>query len=465
MLARIPSTVGLVLLSMSLVVAQTPITAPPNRYSPSEDVQLGREAAGQVEQQLPLLRDNQVRSTVNNIGQRLVSAIPSEFRHPEFRYSFEVVNVREINAFALPGGPMFVNRGMLESAENEGEVAGVMAHELSHVVLRHGTAQATKATKYQFGAIAGAILGSIIGGTTGSIVSQGTQFGLGTAFLRFSRDYERQADLLGAQIMARAGYDPRDMADMFKLIERQGGSGGPEWLSDHPNPENRYDAITREADMLRANNPRGNSSAFVQMQARLREMSPAPTTEQAIRNTSGNGRSNNPNTRGTDGYGRVPSPSSRFSTYREGLFEVSVPSNWRERPSGDRVTFAPSGAYGNGYGNRDFTHGIEIGITSNAVRGNVQDATEDVIQLLASSNPNLRRAAGYNQTSIDNRQGVHTMLNNVSDATGQRERIEVFAAPLRDGRLFYALGVAPQTDFANYQNVFRQVVQSIQLND
>src|SRR5207253_10020187 len=113
-------------------------------------------------------------------------------RHSEFRYSFEPVNVREINAFALPGGPMFVNRGMIEAAHDEGEVAGVMAHELSHVVLRHGTAQASKATKYEIGAIAGQVLGAIIGGNIGSMVAQGSKFGVGAAFLRFSREYERQ---------------------------------------------------------------------------------------------------------------------------------------------------------------------------------------------------------------------------------------------------------------------------------
>src|SRR5262245_61817825 len=136
---------------------------------------MGLEAASQARRQLPLLRDDLVTSYVEDIGHRLVSAIPSNLEHREFRYSFEVVNVREINAFALPGGPMFVNRGMIEAARNEGEVAGVMAHELSHVILRHGTAQASKATKYEIGQVAGAILGSIIGGGWGQVVSQGTQ--------------------------------------------------------------------------------------------------------------------------------------------------------------------------------------------------------------------------------------------------------------------------------------------------
>ena len=197
------------------------------------------------------------------------------------------MNVREINAFALPGGPMFVNRGMIEAAHTEGEVAGVMAHELSHVVLRHGTAQASKATKYEVGQVAGAILGAIIGGGWGQVVAQGTQFGLGTAFLRFSREYERQADLEGAQIMARAGYDPRDMANMFKTIEKQGGSGGPQWLSDHPNPGNRSDYITKEAQALRVDNPIRDTRGFEQVQAHLKQLPPAPTTEEATRTRRG----------------------------------------------------------------------------------------------------------------------------------------------------------------------------------
>ena len=184
---------------------------------------------------------------------------------------------------------MFVNRGMIEAAHTEGEVAGVMAHELSHVVLRHGTAQASRAKKYEVGQLAAAVLGAIIGGGVGSVVAQGTQFGIGTAFLRFSREYERQADLEGAEIMARAGYDPRDMANIFKTIEKQGGSNEPQWLSDHPDPGNRYEYILQEAQALQIDNPIRESREFTQVQAHLRELPPAPTTEQATRNAGRSG--------------------------------------------------------------------------------------------------------------------------------------------------------------------------------
>ena len=260
--------------------AQTTITPPKNSYSPQQDVELGRRAAGEVRQQFPLLNDERTENYVENIGRRLIEHIPSRLRQPAFRYSFDVVNLRDINAFALPGGPMFLNRGMLQAAGSEGEVAGVMAHELSHVILRHGTAQASQGQKFQIGAVAGQILGAIVGGRTGSVIAQGSQIGLGTYFLKYGREYERQADLLGAQIMARAGYDPRQMARMFERIERQGGGRGPEWLSDHPNPGNRVEAINREAESLRVARSMASNGDFQAIRARLNRMPAAPTTQQ-----------------------------------------------------------------------------------------------------------------------------------------------------------------------------------------
>ena len=279
--ARLVAILASVTLAGS-AAAHTTITPPKNSYSPQQDVTLGRQAAGEVRQQFPLLNDERTENYVENIGQRLIEHIPSNLRQPAFRYSFDVVNLRDINAFALPGGPMFLNRGMLQAAGSEGEVAGVMAHELSHVILRHGTAQASKGQKFQIGAVAGQILGAIVGGRTGSVIAQGSQIGLGTYFLKYGREYERQADLLGAQIMARAGYDPRQMARMFETIERRGGGRGPEWLSDHPNPGNRVEAINREADSLRVNRSMASNGDFQAIRSRLNQMPAAPTTQQVV---------------------------------------------------------------------------------------------------------------------------------------------------------------------------------------
>ncbi len=455
-----------VVLSVSIVSAQTKITPPKNKYSPSDDVKLGRDAAAEVEQQLPILRDDAVTSYVADIGQRLVEAIPAELRHPEFRYTFKVVNVKEINAFALPGGPMYVNRGMIQAAKTEGEVAGVIAHELSHVALRHGTAQATKATPYEIGTIAGAILGAIVGGNAGSVIAQGTQFGLGTAFLRYSREYEKQADIEGSQIMARAGYDPRDMANMFKTIEQQGGSGGPQWLSDHPNPGNRYAYITQEAQSLHVANPRRDSSAFQSVQAHLRGMSPAPSTEDATRNAR-NGRNPNPGGRDPNA-GRISTnverPSSRYSSYDEGnLFRISVPSNWRELPGNNSVTFAPEGGFGAVNQQSVFTHGIEAGVMRNESH-NLQTATDELIQSLGQANPRMRRSRNYDRDTVGGRNGLRATLTNENDATGRPERIALYTTMLSDGTLFYLLGVAPDAEYGAYDQVFDRIADSVRFS-
>ena len=248
---RIVAALTLSLALTSLTVAQTKIVAPKNKYSVAEDVKLGREAAAQVKKELPMLNDDRVDDWVEDIGSSLARAVPPEFRHPEFSYTFDVVNQKDINAFALPGGPMFLNRGMIEAAKTEGEVAGVMAHEMSHVALRHGTAQASSGQGAQIGGILGQIAGAIIGGTAGSILSTGSQVVAGAYITKYSRAYESQADILGAQMLARAGYDPREMANMFKTLAEEGGSRGPEWLSSHPDPGNRYNAIVKEAASLR----------------------------------------------------------------------------------------------------------------------------------------------------------------------------------------------------------------------
>lgn len=446
-------------------LAQTRITAPSNKYSVRDDVELGRQAAAEAEKQLPLLRESEVESYVQRVGMRLVDAIPPEFQHTEFRYYFRVVNVKDINAFALPGGPMYINRGMIESAHNEGEMAGVMAHELSHVALRHGTAQATKAEKYQYGALAGAIIGAVIGGNVGNIVSQGTQFGIGAAFLRFPREYERQADLLGSHIMARARYDPLDLANMFKTIEQQGGRGGPQWLSDHPNPGDRYQAINREAESLRVQNPIRDSRDFSRIQATLRGMSPARSTEEIMRSTQrspNRGGQNPPDTRVG---GRVENPSSRYRTYDEGgLFRVSVPDNWRELPGSSAVTFAPEGAYGQINGQDIFTHGVQVGVTRNETH-NLRQATEEFINNLSQANPKLRQQSGFERGNVGGREGLAAVLSNVSDATGRAETVAVYTTLLGDGNLFYLIAVAPQSEFGSYQGTFQKVTRSIQFND
>ena len=447
----------------SSAAAQTPIEAPGNRFTPAQDVELGREAAAEIRKQMPLLNDDRTEDFVEDIGERLIEEIPDQFRHPEFRYSFDVVNMREINAFALPGGPMFLHRGMIEAARTEAEIAGVMAHELSHVVLRHGTAQATKGQKFQIGAIAGQVLGAIVGGRTGSVIAQGSQIGLGAYFLKYGREYERQADLLGAQIMARAGYDPRQMASMFQTIERQGGNRGPEWLSSHPNPGNRVEAINREAEMLRVERAASTNGDLADIHARLGRMSPAPTSEQVARAQQGR-------TREPVGAGRrtvaVEPPAGQWQTHQPGNFlRLSVPANWRPIDGEGTVTYAPEGGYFRARnGQSAFTHGVEIGV-ARGNGGSLQSQTEQLLRGFAQSNPELRRQGGYSRATIGGRRGLTTTLSNVSAVTGERETVNLSTVQLRDGSVLFLIGVAPSDEARAYLNTFGRVRQSVRLED
>jgi hypothetical protein len=370
---------------------------------------------------------------------------------------------------------MFLNRGMIEAAKSEGEVAGVMAHEISHVALRHGTAQATKGEKFQIGAVAGQILGAIVGGVAGSVIAQGSNFGLGAYFLKYSREYERQADLLGAQIMARAGYDPRRMAEMFRTIESQSGGGqGPEWLSSHPNPGNRYDAILREASALRIEGSAPSEAEFTSVKSRLNSLGPAYTAEQIARAKASGRRL--PNASGGGGGARddverartsnvnVAPPSGRYQELTVGNFmRVSIPTNWQQVGDQGAVTFAPEGAYYRGNNGTGFTHGIQMGAMPDQYR-NPQESMEDLIDGLQRSNPQIRReSSGLTREVISGRQAVSTSLRNVSEITGEAEIVNLTMVPLGDGNLLYLIAVAPRDELSVYSPAFRRVKQSVQL--
>ncbi|HEU0252989.1 MAG TPA: M48 family metalloprotease, partial [Pyrinomonadaceae bacterium] len=385
------------------------------------------------------------------------------FQHPEFQYYFKVVNARDINAFALPGGPMYVNRGMIEAARTEGEMAGVMAHEISHVALRHGTAQATKGQKYSTLAGIAGIAGAIIGGPA---VGQLAQAPFAVYLLKFSREYETEADILGAQIMARAGYDPRDLANMFRTIERQGGGGGG-FLSDHPSAKDRYARINREAQYLRVEGNRADSREFARIQERLRGQGGAPSMAEIARSgqrypVGGESNENYPNNPPS---GRVEYPSSRYQNVSifNGGVRVMVPNNWRQIGDGNSVWFAPEGGYGQVNGQPVFTHGTSFGVaqTNNT---NLQRATQEVINGLAQGNSSLRTTGGYQRTTMSGRDALFTSLSNVNEATGRQENVRLVTTQLRNGQLLYMVAVAPQNE-RNFDNAFETILRSVRIND
>jgi Zn-dependent protease with chaperone function len=446
--------------------AQTVIKVPKNKYTPEQDVQLGREAAAEVRRQYPIIEDARVTRYLAVLGDRLVAGAPAELKNPIYEYSFTPVDLKEINAFALPGGPMFIHRGMFEAAASEAEVTGVMAHELAHVLLRHGTANASKAQNpwLQLGQLAGAVGGAVVGGAAGSYIAQGTQFGLGTILLRYSRDFEKQADLLGVQIMARAGYDPRALGRMFETIERESrGSGGgtPQWLSSHPNPGNRTQYINGEAERLTvATAP--DDSGFSAVRTQLASLPPAKSMADLARGNAG-AAGGAPAAVGTPGQ-PVPRPSGQYREIAGGkVFKAAVPAEWTTLPSKSAIKVVPQNGYGEINGQAAFTHGVEFGITK-ATSRDLQEATNAWLNAVARNNPDLRLAGSQQSVRISQRTGLATPLTNPSPLGGV-ERLAIYTTFLADGTLFYYLTVVPEHDAEAFQDVFRRVGESIRLTE
>jgi predicted Zn-dependent protease len=283
----VTATAILALASTPLMGAdRTPLKPGWNMFSPQQDVEVGQQAAREAEQQLQLLNDARVDQYLNNLGRSLAAYAPGE----RFSYQFKCVNDRAINAFALPGGFVYVNRGAIEAADNEAQLAGVMAHETSHVALRHGTNQATKASVAQ--APLG-ILGGMLGGNsaTAMLAQLGAGFAAKSILLKYSRTDESQADIMGTQILYDSGYDPRAMAQFFEKIQAESKGGQLEFFSDHPNPDHRIERVDEEIRNLGGARPgsKTDSPEFQQIKRSLLGR-PAPagkgTGKQLSANTS-----------------------------------------------------------------------------------------------------------------------------------------------------------------------------------
>jgi predicted Zn-dependent protease len=242
------------LFSIALVASPAPpafpaAAAPAFTFiSVPQEIEIGREENAQVRKQMAELRDAAVSAYITRIGRRLARVAPGA----KYPYSFAVANYREINAFSLPGGPVWINRGVLHAAGNEAQVAGVLAHEIAHIAQRHAADEMTKAilARWSLGML-GAMLGNAGGAGTAQIAGALVTNGV---FLKFSRDDEREADRVGLQIMQRAGWDPRGMIELFDVLRRE-GKRNPDavdvFLSTHPAPTDRIAqlkaAITRAA--------------------------------------------------------------------------------------------------------------------------------------------------------------------------------------------------------------------------
>ncbi len=421
-----------------------------NMFSAQEELQAGHQAAQQVQKQLPVLPDsNPVAKYVQNLGAQLAAHAPGE----KWPYSFHVVNQKEINAFALPGGPVFINLGTIQAADNEAQLAGVMAHEISHVVQRHGTRAASKQVAAQLPL---AVLGGLMGrGALSQMTQLGLSFGVGSYFLKNSRQAEKEADLLGTDIMYDTGYDPRQMATFFRKIQSEGGSRAPEFLSDHPDPGNRFEYVSKEASTLPAKRYRSDSGEFQSVKQMVAGMKPL-TAQQIAAQQKGQGQG--------EVTGGAVRPSANMKTLEHDLFRISYPENWRVY--GDQasaVTIAPEG----GISQNAIAYGAMINVYQPENTGAGLDTnTHELIASLKQSNPDLRLVGRDEDIRVNGVSGKSADLigsSPIKDSQGSvtRERDWLITFPRKDGSLLYVVFISPDRDFSQLRPTFEQMLKSL----
>lgn len=428
-----------------------------NLFTPEQDIELGRRSAAEVSQQVPLLRDEGVVSYIQRLGARLAERAPGY----KFPYQFQVIAARDINAFALPGGFIFVNAGAIAAAKNEGELAGVIAHEINHVALRHGTNQASKAYIAKAGLD---ILRTIAGGGRSPDIDQAIRTiggaGANIVFLRFGRTAEREADLQGARLMAEAGYDPRDMAAFFQTIQAQDGQRAPEFLSDHPDPGNRIASINEELRRLRVDEHAiRDTREFQQTRARLTGNTAAlQSPQELVRKGPGDAGKSETGT-------RPEPPSASFKQFqsRDGAFGIEYPDNWDALVADDsNMIFAPKGAYGQTDEGMLCTHGVFIGAVA-PESSDLEAATLAFVNQQLKLNQDFRLVRRPQGINLGDLPAFVTVVAGASPVTGVMEIDIIYTAATRDGRLFYLITMAPEDEIEQYNPTFERVVRSIRL--
>jgi Zn-dependent protease with chaperone function len=491
---RVPSVLlasALVLCAPLVARAATSHATPGfNLFTVEQDVEIGRQSAVEAERQLPMLNDRDVDRYLSKIVSKLAAQAPGA----PYPYTIKAVNASEINAFSLPGGPMYVNRGLFEAARSEAELAGVLAHEMAHVALRHGTHQASKAYLSQAGlGILGGLLGKN-GSNTSQIVSAIGGLGLNVAFLKFSRDAEYQADQVGADIMAAAGYNPVAMANFFELLRsEQGRDPGKveRFFSDHPPSADREARIRDQAGSLHLAQSR-DVGGFDRMRTDLQRLPPAPSAVEQRREAAQNQDSRNPNSGQYEV--RVDQPSSRFQRFeqRNGYFTIEYPDNWRAYApdSGFAVSMAPDGGVvDTGNGQQAMLYGVIVnhyapfeGYTDRQqeslqrnyapfehtdwTRGSLEDATDDLVRQIVRSNPYLGARDGQaRREQIDGASSFSVALSGRSPVTGQEERVTVVTRGLSDGQVLYALCIVPGSGYDGMAPTFVHMLRTLNVNE
>ncbi|HEX4170402.1 MAG TPA: M48 family metallopeptidase [Bryobacteraceae bacterium] len=445
-----------------------------NNYSPEQQIALGQKAVQQVYKNMPILPDSSpITQYIQQLGEKLAAQAPG-YKWP---YNFHVANVADINAFALPGGAIFVNLGTIQAAATEAQLAGVMAHEISHVVLQHSVCNAVKQQKVGLLAGLGQVAaGVLLGGAGGQLAAQGIGMSAGLGFLKMSRGAEKQADLMGTGILYDAGYDPRGMTQFFETIQAKYGEGGSQFMSDHPNPGNRAEYVDKEiATFVPHGNKVENTPAFTRIHSEVAAMHAYTGKEVA----SGVWRRENPNQTVSSGVNQPANfdgaPSGghtlrdidlgtpgAWKTLKGDGYSISLPANWQAIGNKTSAMAAPNGGFsrtadGSYVG---VTYGVLIDVYQPQSRMSAGAAFDSLVGAMARDNDGLVPGP-QNDISAGEVTGRSAYCENPNANHGQGERDWVVAFGRGNGSLRYFVFVAPTQDFEKLRPTYQKMLESV----
>jgi hypothetical protein len=428
-----------------------------NSFSPQQDIELGKKFSTEAQQQYPLCKDPKVDAYLTKLGRRLIEHLDT-FGN-EYPWEFHCANDKAVNAFALPGGYVFVNRGAIETADYEAELAGVMAHELAHVALRHGTNQATKAQYAQLGSGLAGIAGSIFGGTAGAAVATAGQLTAGSILLKYSRGAETQADVMGTQVLYDSGYDPRAMAAFFEKLNTS--KAPPEFFSDHPNPDHRIERVDEEIRKMGGalDGAQRDSAEFRAIKKRVAAL-PVVTKPKP-------GAASAPDAASLPQPGavKVGLPSDQYVDLDIGIATLRYPDNWKKYGDGSTVTLAPDGGLVDA-GNRQAA--MAYGVTANLAKfsGNppagedlLTAATEKLIENLRKENTNMEVKRQSKSVTLDGERALSTYLRN--DSPVGNSETDLLVTMMRPEGLVYFVCVAPERQYDDFRPAFDFIMESV----
>lgn len=475
--------ITLALVAVLAVCAFTLAASPPQLPNPGsasmsrEDQQkLGLQAVAEVYKQMPVLPDSSpIAQYVQQLGKKLVKQIPSQYSWP---YQFHVVQQKEINAFALPGGPIFINVGTISAAANEAQLAGVVSHEMSHVYMQHSAKQAPKQELAQVFETLGGIFGN---STLGTIARAGIQIGAGSVLMKYSRSDEAQADAVGAIIMYKSGYNPVELANFFETLAKQAGSP-PQFLSDHPNPGNRSAAIEKEIRNWPREKYLGDSQSFADAKRESAgvksfsaqeiadgaksglwakqniESGAAPKETQATvvaAGTSSNAVAN-------VGFDQVK-PSGEFAEIHQNGVSISYPSNWSTASSQNTLTIAPRA----GVSPNAIAYGVIVSTAQDAGARPLDQVAQDLIQNLSQSNPGMHQNGNVRPLDVNGIQGRTVDLASGSpiqqNGAPIAERDWLVLVPRPGGSYLYLIFISPEKDFSALKPTYQKMMQDLRV--